>query len=108
MRRESQGAVKASYRAGAPGYSKDLAHGTIGEIRTDLDAFSDAEDAVLENHGYLLADVAVSIHAPELLPERPPAPSPPRSDWLDRNEDEVRAALAKSAKRRLLGSWRRR
>ena len=40
------------------GYSKGLATQVLAKIRTDMDAFSDDEIAVLENHGYTLADAA--------------------------------------------------
>ena len=39
----------------------------ISRIRTDLDAFCDAECAVLQNHGYLLVDIAIKVHAPSLI-----------------------------------------
>jgi hypothetical protein len=31
-----------------------------------MDAFSDAEIAVLMNHGYLLANIAIEVHVPHL------------------------------------------
>jgi NTE family protein len=85
------------------GYSKDLAQDVIAEIRTDLDAFSDAEAAVLENHGYLLADKAVLTHCPEVA-RTPSAPlQPPFEEWLPpkRPESEIRRALADSHKRKI-------
>lgn len=85
------------------GYSEDLAKTTIAEIRTDLDAFSHAEAAVLENHGYLMADAAIQRHVSDLLPSPPPAMRIPHPDWMD--EDRVRQALKDSGKRRLLGRW---
>ena len=48
--------------AGPPGYDSALVEGAIAAVRDDLDAFGDAEQAVLENHGYLLADRAVRAH----------------------------------------------
>jgi NTE family protein len=89
------------------GYSKELASGTIAEVRTDLDAFSDAEAAVLENHGYLTVDAALRRHVPELAPEPLPPLDPPHPDWLPprRTEDDVRAALAASRKILVLGRW---
>src|SRR5258708_2931331 len=49
----------SSYDPGSTiGYSKALAREVIAEIRTDLDSFSDPEAAVLQNHGYFLADTA--------------------------------------------------
>jgi len=87
------------------GYSKPLARDVIAEIRTDLDAFSDAEAAVLENHGYLLADAALRRHVPALLHE-PIAPAAvPHADWFPpaRAEDAIRAALKDSGKRKTWG-----
>ena len=88
-----------------PGYSKELARETIAEIRTDLDAFSDAEAAVLENHGYLLADAALRRHVPALLPDPVPPPTVPHPDWFPplRTEDAIRAALKDSGKRKTWG-----
>lgn len=61
------------------GYSRSLAWEVIFEIRTDLDRFSDAEVAVLENHGYFLADMVVRTHCPSAAvvldaPLSPPHP----------------------------------
>jgi NTE family protein len=70
----------------------------ISQVRIDLDVFSDAEIAVLENHGYFMAHVALARHASGLL-DAPPAPRPPHPDWLD--EDKVRSALAESQKTKL-------
>ena len=91
--------------SGFPGYSKGLARETIAEIRTDLDAFSDAEAAVLENHGYLLADAAIRRHVPALLPDPVPPPTVPHPDWFPpaRTEDAIRAALKDSGKRKTWG-----
>jgi NTE family protein len=97
------GSAPSSYGC-AGGYSKPFALEVIAEIRTDLDAFSDLEAAVLENHGYLLADAAVARHVPGLAatpaPLRPPHPEllPPAAD-----EQRLRERLAGSAKRKLLG-----
>jgi NTE family protein len=65
------GGATSSYGSSA-GYSKELASQVIAGIRTDLDSFSDAGAAVLENHGYLLADAAVKRHVPALLPAAEP------------------------------------
>jgi NTE family protein len=85
------------------GYSKDFAQSVIASIRTDMDAFSEPEAAVLENHGYLMADVAVQKHVKELARSPVPALAIPHPDWMD--EVRVRKALARSHKRRLLGRW---
>ncbi len=78
------------------GYSKELATSIIAEIRTDMDAFSDAEVAVLMNHGYLLADIAIDVYAPALK-SNDAAAIPPFPDWLD--ETKVRTALSHSHER---------
>lgn len=87
------------------GYSKALAREVVAEIRTDLDAFSEAEAAVLENHGYLLADAALRRHVVSLLPEPLPPTRPPHPDWLPPRRDEaaVRLALAGSGSRKAWG-----
>jgi NTE family protein len=80
----------------------------IAEIRTDLDSFSDAEAAVLQNHGYFLADTAIKKHAAALLPRTPPPLLPPLPDWVPptKSEGEIRTALKDSSKRTTLGRWR--
>jgi NTE family protein len=85
------------------GYSKELATEVIARIRTDMDAFSDGEAAVLENHGYLVADAALRRHLARWLLEPVPPVAPPQPAWLD--EDRARAALRDSHRRRLLGRW---
>ena len=75
------------------GYSKKLATEVIGCIRTDLDAFSDAEAAVLENHGYWLADAGIYAHlTTPLRPDPYPALDIPHPDYVQ--EDKVRSLLA--------------
>jgi hypothetical protein len=84
------------------GYSKQLATEVIGCIRTDLDAFSPAEAAILENHGYWLADAGVSAHLrPPLRPDPYPPLIIPHPEWAE--EKAVRQALADSWKRTLWG-----
>lgn len=74
------------------GYERALVEESIAAVRTDLDAFGEGEQAVLENHGYLLADDAAraSGHAHE-----PAAPPHPR--WM--HESRVRQALVASSRR---------
>ena len=84
----------------APGYSKALAAEVIAEVRTDLNEFSDAEAAVLENHGYLLADAAIRRHVPGLLRGELPEVTVPHPEWMD--EARVRSALRNSHKRKIL------
>jgi hypothetical protein len=79
------------------GFSTDV----IGVIRTDLDAFSDVEVAVLENHGYLAADRAIKKRASHLISRTLPLQIP-FPDWLG-DEERVRIGLKGSAERTLLG-----
>lgn len=87
----------SSYDAGYPGYSKALATDVISRIRTDLDAFSGAEAAVLENHGYWLAEAGLRKHVPELASPNPPPSRAPHPEWMD--ETKVRIALSDSSRR---------
>jgi len=81
------------------GYSADTAN-LIARIRTDLDSFSEAERAVLENHGYLMCDIAIKTHLPKLYASAPPL-NIPFKEWMD--EKKVCAAIKNSAKQHLLG-----
>lgn len=93
------GSATDHYGPQAPnGYSADVVAERIANIRTDLDAFSDAEAAVLENHGYLLADAAINAHAQALIAS-PAPPAAPNRGWLD--ETRVRDALKDSSRRKL-------
>jgi NTE family protein len=74
----------------------------IATIRTDLDSFSEAEAAVLENHGYWLADTAIQKHVHALMPATVPALNVPHPEWAG-SEDKIREALKDSSKRTLLG-----
>ena len=65
------------------GYAADVALQCIAPIRLKYDAFTDAEAAILENHGYTLADMAVRTHARQLLPPHPQPLGVPRPHWLD-------------------------
>ncbi|HET7566120.1 MAG TPA: patatin-like phospholipase family protein [Gemmatimonadaceae bacterium] len=96
------GSARSSYDPDdTVGYSKALATELIDTIRTDLDAFSEAEAAVLENHGYLLADIAIRQHVRDLLPNPIPPLAIPHPAWME--EPRVRQALAGSGKQTLLG-----
>lgn len=77
------------------GYSKELAENTIARIRTDMNPFDDAEAAVLENHGYLLADAAVRTHISHFIAVEAP-PQIPHPQWMD--EHRVMLALQNSRK----------
>ena len=88
-----------------PGYEPSLVAEVIAAVRTDLDAFGEAEQAVLENHGYLLADAALREHG--LVTSRgiePGPPEPPHPRWM--SEERVRKALAASARRTPVGRLR--
>jgi NTE family protein len=97
------GSPTTSYAKGGPGYPADLVDEVIAPVRTDLDAFSEAEGAVLENHGYSICDAAVATHLAGLADPRRPAAAPPNPKWLD--PGAVREALSGSAARRLFGRW---
>jgi NTE family protein len=84
-----------------PGYSAALARDIIGTIRIDYDCCSDAEAAVLENHGYLLADAAAQTH---LTGFRTADLRIPHPAWL--SEPKVRYALRNSARKVFLGRGR--
>lgn len=79
-----------------PGYSKETAVNFISRIRTDLDGFTQAEIAVLENHGYLLANRVIKHHAPGLA-NTSASLTAPHQEWLD--DAKIRLALANSHKR---------
>jgi NTE family protein len=98
------GSDTAGYENNVPGYSKSLINEVISEIRTDLDAFSEAEAAVLENHGYFLAEAAIKRYAPELVAPSPAPFTIPHGEWMD--EKRVRKALSESHKRKFpFGRW---
>lgn len=83
-------------------YSGELVD-AITQIRTDLDAFTDAEIAILENHGYLTADTAIRARAPHLIAHDAPL-AVPHPDWMDGRK--VREALEDSHRRTILGRFR--
>jgi NTE family protein len=99
------GSAPSKYGPEFAGYSKELARDVIAEIRTDLDAFSDAEASVLENHGYLVADAALRRHVPSLLPDALPPAVVPHPDWFPptRTEQEIHWELRRSGKRKAFG-----
>lgn len=95
------GSAASSYGV-STGYSKALASQVIARIRTDLDAFSDVEIDVLMNHGYMLADVALTVHAPGLV-ETSVERNMPNELLMD--ESRAREMVAGSGERRLLGRF---
>ncbi len=74
-------------------YSPGFVEGYIHRMRTDLNPFSPEEQAVLMNHGYLLADAAVRIHARQLA-RRLDAPLLVPDQALLEDENRARTALA--------------
>ena len=88
-----------------PGYSKEFAMDVITNIRTDLDAFSEVEQAVLMNHGYALIDAAIRTHASELIATDAAAFALPFPAFAPSAmaEDELRRRLAGSEKRKWAG-----
>lgn len=87
------------YAKTAEGYTGALAEELIARIRTDLDAFSDGEQAVLENHGYLVCAAALDRHLSAYVRKTPVVV--PHSEWMD--EVRVRRQLWDSGRRKILG-----
>ncbi|HUK33575.1 MAG TPA: patatin-like phospholipase family protein [Vicinamibacterales bacterium] len=80
--------------ASSCGYSTALSRDLIAPIRTTYDAFSDAEAAVLENHGYFLAEAAASSHLGSIVQAHTPM-KVPHPAWL--SEGKIREGLRNSA-----------
>jgi NTE family protein len=91
------GAYWAISTTGGSGYRAELIEERIARIRTDLDPFTPAEQAVLENHGYWVAEQRLRERVPQLLAATAPDASAPHADWMD--EARVRTALRASARR---------
>ena len=77
-------------------YPRRLIEEVVCRVRTDLDGFGPAEIAVLENHGYFLADAAIRRHQPDIVRAGADL-RPPHEEWLE--EPRVRAALRRSHRR---------
>jgi NTE family protein len=90
------------YDPGAEGYSSDVTRNFISRVRTDMDSFTDSEIKILENHGYLLADVAVRNHLPWLV-RKTSLPSPPHPEWM--RASQAKRALEQSGRRKWLGRF---
>jgi NTE family protein len=86
---------KSAPLPGRVGYKETLAKSSIATIRTDLDAFSEGEMSILENHGYCNADYQLRLKMPALVGNSPPVP--PYADWMD--EQKAKDALRDSGKR---------
>jgi len=74
----------------------------INTVRTDLDAFSQQEQHILERHGYHVADQAVHRYLAELVHVDAPL-DPPHTDVAD--PAVAALALRRSAMRTLFGRW---
>lgn len=85
-----------------PGYSSTLVTDRIAEIRTDLDAFTDAEQRILENHGYCAANRSVTQYL-EGREVGAVACQPPHPEWME--ETKARPALETSHRRVSLKRW---
>jgi NTE family protein len=87
------------------GYSEDIVHRRITEVRTDLDAFTEGEQRVLENHGYAQSSHRLERYASQLMAPDTKTAELPHAEYLD--EQRVDRALRHSHKRvslaRLLG-----
>jgi len=89
-----------------PGYTPELARDVIATIRTDYDAFSDAEVAVLENHGYFMAEAATRAHLPGVRQNPGARRAPlcaPHPAWM--HETRIRAALRDSGRKKPFRRW---
>jgi NTE family protein len=90
----------SEYDREAAGYGKWLAHRAISAARTDLDAFSEGEQAVLENHGYCVADAALRKQGEGLVRREFPF-AVPHPQWMD--EQKAFDATVDSHQRKLFG-----
>jgi NTE family protein len=72
----------------------------LNKVRTDLNAFTAAEMACLENQGYCLADGAVRSYAPKICSNLTASFRWPNPDWVE--EEKVLKALRKSGSLNIL------
>jgi NTE family protein len=86
----------SAYDPALPVYPERLIRDFIAPIRIDLDVFSEGEIAVLENHGYLMAEIALKRHASQLADGEWSPPELPHPDWM--TDEKVERALAGSGK----------
>ncbi len=90
-----------------PAYSREVA-ARIGLIRTDLDSFSDAEIAILVNHGYLVCSRTLAASWPAADGSRPVTLPFPALGPEETPDPELLHALCMSPTRQLLGRGKRR
>ena len=79
------------------GYPEDVCK-LIHRIRTDLDAFSEAEIGCLENHGYSLADAALRSRAPAICANPRVAFGWPHQEWSSEASLEEQLVCSHSRK----------
>jgi len=90
------------YDPQAAGYPREITKDHIAEIRTDMDAFTDAERFILENHGYLLAEAAIRRYVRELALDPVPPLTVPHPAFFHPNDmQRVTDGLKESADRKL-------
>ena len=94
--------IGTATQPGDPGYAPAV-RSSITRVRTDLDAFRASEAAILENHGYLVADSTVRKHAAMLLPPDMPPLTVPHPRWFV--DATAQLALARSHEVRLVGRF---
>jgi NTE family protein len=87
------------YRLPVGPYDSELIRDPISQVRIDLDAFSKGERAVLETHGYLMAEIAVRSHTTRLIRRDAELRLPYGDEWLDPRR--VRSALHGSDRTKL-------
>ena len=81
-------------------YSYPLIRDFIAPVRIDLDVFSPGEIGVLENHGYLMTEIALAKHGDDLIGKGKRAPLElPHPAWRD--EVKAAGALRDSGKTRI-------
>lgn len=85
------------------GYDRKTVNQVISVIRTDLDHFSEPEAQILINHGYLLADAAITEHVSHLLPLEPPPLNVPFPSLFPLSDQALRGTLKRSHSRLPLG-----
>ena len=103
----SMGSLPSSYERtpDVSVYPDDLIRDVISQVRIDLDAFTDAEVAVLENHGYAMVDLAIKQHLSAHITQPNATPQIPHPEYMN-NFESVAAALANSGRYSPLGHGR--
>jgi NTE family protein len=88
---------------GEPAYSRALAEEWLSRIRTDLNAFSQAEHQILENHGYMLANAASKAYLPGLIEcqSELDAPCVPHREWFGKDAEKRICEQLRSSHRRI-------